>query len=538
MYLEQEPSEILRRFVAVGDRLVHYRRAGSGPPVVLLHQSPTSSAELASQILHFARDFTVIAPDTPGYGLSGPLPLARPEMADYAEALAAFLDTLGLGRVGVYGTHTGAMIAAEFAQVYPRRTGVAVLDGYVVLTAAERADFLRHYFVDVPPEPDGRHLVWYWSRIRDQTIFFPWYRKTRDARMRFDVPPAAMLQPFLLDLLRADRLGTPAYAAAFRYPADARARAFTAPTYLLNYHADAIAHHPERLGALPASVRRERLPDPDALLGRASALFAEAGGMDAPPPPPPPQPAQCRFLDTRHGPLLVRSGGEGVPLLLLHASGASSAQWEPLMERGGRLFHAPDLPGHGGSPRGTARGVDDWTDVFEGLLDQLDSPPAVLALEGSGWLALGLKARRPDLRLTLVDLPMPGDDGGGWPDLAPRDDGGHLLAAWRAVRDGELFRPWDRPDLAYALAVEPDLAPERLHARTVDLLLAAQALPDWERSTDRADASLLTSAGQAGLRIAWRDGLGAGHAAHAAAALAGTKAESWPRACADWGPDP
>ncbi len=37
-------TEITRHFMTVGTRQVHYRRAGSGPPVVLLHPSPNSGA--------------------------------------------------------------------------------------------------------------------------------------------------------------------------------------------------------------------------------------------------------------------------------------------------------------------------------------------------------------------------------------------------------------------------------------------------------------------------------------------------------------
>ncbi len=43
---------VQRLFVAVGSGQVHYRRAGEGPPVVLLHR--------------LARNFTVVAVDTPG----------------------------------------------------------------------------------------------------------------------------------------------------------------------------------------------------------------------------------------------------------------------------------------------------------------------------------------------------------------------------------------------------------------------------------------------------------------------------------------
>jgi haloalkane dehalogenase len=60
--------QITRHFATVnGERQVHYRRAGSGSPVILLHQSPTSSREYIPLIQELAgKGFTVFAPDTPG----------------------------------------------------------------------------------------------------------------------------------------------------------------------------------------------------------------------------------------------------------------------------------------------------------------------------------------------------------------------------------------------------------------------------------------------------------------------------------------
>ena len=63
-----------RRYVYAGDRRVHYRRAGAGPPLVMLHASPGSSYVLRPLIELMARSRTVIAIDTPrlrGVGRSG-----------------------------------------------------------------------------------------------------------------------------------------------------------------------------------------------------------------------------------------------------------------------------------------------------------------------------------------------------------------------------------------------------------------------------------------------------------------------------------
>ncbi len=57
-------------FVTVGTRRVHYRRAGSGPLVIMLHPSPSWAKALDPYTRVFAERFTAIAMDTPGYGHS------------------------------------------------------------------------------------------------------------------------------------------------------------------------------------------------------------------------------------------------------------------------------------------------------------------------------------------------------------------------------------------------------------------------------------------------------------------------------------
>ena len=61
-------SLITRHFIDINGRQVHYRRAGSGPALLLIHQSPQNSRMWLEMIARYAPHFTVIAADTPGCG--------------------------------------------------------------------------------------------------------------------------------------------------------------------------------------------------------------------------------------------------------------------------------------------------------------------------------------------------------------------------------------------------------------------------------------------------------------------------------------
>lgn len=170
---------ITRHFATItggrwGARQVHYRRAGSGPVVLCLHQSPLSSRDMLATLARWHPHFTCIAPDTPGFGLSDPLGVPRAEMTDFADAVVEFMDALGIARAAVYGFHTGAMITLALAAHHPQRIACAVANGVVLLTEQERADMVEHYLPPLLPAWDGSHLAWLWARLREQTIFFPW----------------------------------------------------------------------------------------------------------------------------------------------------------------------------------------------------------------------------------------------------------------------------------------------------------------------------------------------------------------------------
>jgi len=118
-----------RAYAEIPEGEMHYLTEGSGEPVVLLHQTPSSSEQYKVVIPLLATSgYRALAVDTLGYGRSDDPPREY-EMADYARSIISFLDALGLSRAHVVGHYTGAAIAAEVGAAFPERVDKLVLSG-------------------------------------------------------------------------------------------------------------------------------------------------------------------------------------------------------------------------------------------------------------------------------------------------------------------------------------------------------------------------------------------------------------------------
>jgi pimeloyl-ACP methyl ester carboxylesterase len=116
---------------------IHYRERGSGPAVLLLHQTASSSIMWERPMRLLPESFRWVAMDTPGFGLSDPPATKPPGLDWYAGRVADFLDALELEQAHVVGHHTGAMIAAELAASRPERVDRLLPIGCVVFPTPE-----------------------------------------------------------------------------------------------------------------------------------------------------------------------------------------------------------------------------------------------------------------------------------------------------------------------------------------------------------------------------------------------------------------
>jgi pimeloyl-ACP methyl ester carboxylesterase len=102
-------------------------RTGTGPPLVLLHGIGMSHRAWSPVIDRLAEHFDVIAVDLPGFGESPPLAAGvEPHPAALADAVATFLDELGIMAPVVAGNSLGGWVALELADIRPTASLVLI----------------------------------------------------------------------------------------------------------------------------------------------------------------------------------------------------------------------------------------------------------------------------------------------------------------------------------------------------------------------------------------------------------------------------
>jgi pimeloyl-ACP methyl ester carboxylesterase len=261
MTVAKTGSSVERVFVTTLLGRIHAAIAGTGFPVLLLHQTPRSWDEYRDVLPLLGREFRAIAMDTLGFGDSDVCP-GDPSIELWAQGAFALLDALGETRAAIVGHHTGAVIAVEMAATAPERVGALVLSACPFVDAARRA---RHEGMrvidDVEVRADGAHLAELWARRQP---FYP-------------AGDTDLLQRFIVDALRAGDMAAEGHRVVNRYRMEDRLGHIQCPTLVIAPTADPHVHPvaPRVAGAIGGSVLRELsggmvpLPDqmPEAFAG-------------------------------------------------------------------------------------------------------------------------------------------------------------------------------------------------------------------------------------------------------------------------------
>lgn len=105
---------------------VAYEKAGTGPPLVLLHGFFCDRSLWRAQLDGLSDEFTLVAPDLPGSGDSSDPPEIF-HMAAYAECIISLIRRLGIQRPHLVGLSFGSTLALEIYRQQPGLPATLVL---------------------------------------------------------------------------------------------------------------------------------------------------------------------------------------------------------------------------------------------------------------------------------------------------------------------------------------------------------------------------------------------------------------------------
>ncbi len=143
------------QFVNAGGLRQHVVIGGDGPPLLLVHGWPENWYQYRALMPALARDYTVIAVDQRGMGLTEK-PKSGYDSATLANDLVALMDALGYERFSVVGLDTGMVISYALAADHPERVARLVVGEAPLPGVTDKTPSL---FLPGPAVPQLFHLT-------------------------------------------------------------------------------------------------------------------------------------------------------------------------------------------------------------------------------------------------------------------------------------------------------------------------------------------------------------------------------------------
>ena len=476
--------KIYRKFVDVDGRLVHYWLSGKGKPIILLHASPQDGSFVLEPFHELTRNFQLIAIDTAGFGLSEPLAIKNPKAIDFANATITTLQKLKINQYILYGTHTGAHIALEVA-ISSSKVKYLIIDGISFYNSAEKKELLKKYAPKFTPHYSGGHLVKAWHHTRDQTLYYPWFNKTK--RIKRKLPSSSYLHKVVIAKLRADIDYIKGYRAAFSHNTKVAFKKLKTKTLLYSRSDDVLEKHVNRINKFNPNINIINLNNRNELIESIKNKFSRIKinnyyNKSI-------QPTSSRYIVVNGSQQLVRIFGEDKknPIILLHGIGGNSLSNISLQKflSKNRKVISFDIPGNGFSDNIKYKTkISSYSKNLILILNRLKLKKiSLIAFDASASLAINTLNSYPSIFESLILIKpiilkknqKKNFVNNFFPNLKPNNDGTQLNTAWNFLMDSKLFWPWFKGGQKNIRDLSPYRNLKKHHQDFIQLMTASES---------------------------------------------------------------
>ena len=268
--------KIYRNFVTITEGQVHFRSngdlRGEKRPLAMIHSSPASALTLVPLMKELAGSRPSFAPDTLGNGDSCKPQMAVPDIAYYADAVGRTLDALGIGAIDIYGSHTGGAIATELSIRQPERVKHLIIDGIGLYSEELQRDMLENYTPEITPDAFGAQFHWAWQFVRDQALFFPWYKRDAEHQRTSGLPSPVQLHALVMEVLKSIETYHMGYRASFRYAKRDRLPLVGVPTMMIFETSDPLFQYRNETVSLVKGAILGEVPGGSGTAGKAKVI--------------------------------------------------------------------------------------------------------------------------------------------------------------------------------------------------------------------------------------------------------------------------
>lgn len=252
-------NSISKKHINIGGKKIYIQVLGNGPVLALFHPSPHSSDMLLPLAQKLAQSYTVICVDTPGYGNSDGLDAIPEDISIYSNMMNILFTEMGISKLSLYGSATGAQIAIRYALDYQNKVSHVFLDNAAHFDDDLRKRILESYFPDLTPVHDGGHLEAVWDIVSNLFKYFPWCFKTPEFALNRPPLPANVLHAIAMDFLKVGKDYDLAYKVAFMHEKAEYVQKLKVPTTLFRWEGSIILPYVNDLAKHPLGVTIETI---------------------------------------------------------------------------------------------------------------------------------------------------------------------------------------------------------------------------------------------------------------------------------------